>query len=90
MPLAEYAYNSAVLESTKVSAFYANYGFKPRTNWPKASEGVAWDNPASQIKVSQWQAIWEALQANLGKARLRMARWYDKHAQEAPKYKPID
>lgn len=90
LPLAEYAYNSAVSESTKVSAFYANYGFEPRTNWPKAEEGVAWDNPASQIKISQWQAIWDTMQANLGKARLRMQRWYDKHALEAPVYKPGD
>ena len=90
MQLAEYAYNTAVSESTKVSAFCANYGFEPRTNWPKASEDVAWDNPVSQIKVSQWQAIWEALQANLGKARLRMAKWYDKHIQKAPEYKHGD
>ena len=88
--LAEYAYNSAVLESIKVFAFCVNYGFESRTNWPKASEGMAWDNPASQIKVSQWQAIWEALQANLGKAKLRMVKWYDKHTQEAPEYKPRD
>ena len=32
LPLEEHAYNSAVLESTKVFPFEANYGFSPRTN----------------------------------------------------------
>ncbi|KAH8152984.1 uncharacterized protein LAJ45_03211 [Morchella importuna] len=33
--LAEYAYNSAVSESTKVSAFYANYGYEPSVTEPQ-------------------------------------------------------
>ena len=33
LSLVEHAYNSAVLESTKVSPFEANYRFSPRTNW---------------------------------------------------------
>src|SRR4030095_1909010 len=32
LPMAEYAYNSAVSSSTTVSPFYANYGYHPRTN----------------------------------------------------------
>ena len=33
LPLAEYAYNSATQESSKVSPFYANYGFEPDATW---------------------------------------------------------
>ncbi|KAH0612478.1 uncharacterized protein H6S33_008858, partial [Morchella sextelata] len=90
LPLAEYAYNSAVSESTKVSAFYANYGYEPRTNWPAPKEGVEWNNPASEVMISQWESIWQAMNASLGKARLRMARWYDAHALSPPELKPGD
>ncbi|KAH8145009.1 uncharacterized protein LAJ45_11029 [Morchella importuna] len=34
LPLVEYAYNTATQESTKVSPFYANYGFQPDSTWP--------------------------------------------------------
>jgi len=33
LALAEYAYNNSEHSVTKVSAFYANYGYEPRTNW---------------------------------------------------------
>ena len=33
LPLAEYAYNSAISETTKMSPFYANYGFKPKQSF---------------------------------------------------------
>jgi hypothetical protein len=90
LPLAEYAYNSAVSEATKFSPFYANYGFEPRTNWPNPKPSSEWDNPASSVTVSQWEAIWSTMHENLGKSRLRMARWYDKHHLKAPEFKPGD
>jgi len=34
LAMAEYAYNNSKHSSTKISPFYANYGFEPRTNWP--------------------------------------------------------
>ena len=33
LPLAEYAYNNLVTAPTKMSPFYANYGYHSRTNW---------------------------------------------------------
>jgi len=30
LPMAQFAYNSAVTETTKISPFYANYGYEPR------------------------------------------------------------
>ncbi|KAH0604561.1 uncharacterized protein H6S33_006938 [Morchella sextelata] len=64
LTLAGYAYNSAVTESIKVSAFYANYGYEPRTNWPAPKEGVEWNNPASEVMISQWESIWQAMNAS--------------------------
>ncbi len=90
LPLAEYAYNSAISEATKFSPFCANYGFEPRTNWPNPKPSSEWDNPASTIRVSQWESIWQTMGENLGKTRLRMARWYDKHHQKGPEFKAGD
>ena len=90
LPLAEYAYNSAVSEATKFSPFCAIYGFEPRTNWPNLKPSSEWDNRASSVTVSQWEAIWSTMHENLGKTRLRMARWYDKHHLKAPEFKPGD
>src|SRR5207248_10180255 len=43
LPLAEFAYNSATTETTKVSPFYTNYGYEP----------TAYKEPKSQRSVIQ-------------------------------------
>jgi hypothetical protein len=64
-PFAEYALNTATSEVTKMSPFFANYGFQPETQWARPKEGTEWTNPASEILLSRWKAIWENLQANI-------------------------
>jgi hypothetical protein len=44
--MAEYAYNNSKHSATKISPFYANYGFEPRKNWPTE---VRFRNPASAL-----------------------------------------
>ena len=34
LPYAEFCYNNTVHNSTKVTPFYANYGYNPRHNYP--------------------------------------------------------
>jgi len=34
LAMAEYAYHNSKHSSTKISPFYANYGFEPQTTWP--------------------------------------------------------
>ena len=45
-----------------------------------------WNNPANELMILNWEAIWHAMHENLGKARLRMARWYDKNHQQGPEF----
>jgi hypothetical protein len=53
LPLAEHAYNTAVSETTKMSPFFANYGYQPETQWirPAASE-ANFTNPASELLLA--------------------------------------
>jgi hypothetical protein len=46
LAMAEYAYNNSKPASTKISPFYANYGFEPRTTWPTE---IQFRKPASEL-----------------------------------------
>ena len=44
LPLAEYAYNLAISETTKMSPFYANYGFEPKQSFEPIGK-IQYQNP---------------------------------------------
>ena len=90
LPLAEYAYNSSVQESTKMSPFFVNYAFQPETQWLKAKEDAAWRSPAAELLYSRWISIWTTLKENITAAQERMKKYYDRKAQEAPEMKVGD
>jgi len=83
--LAEYAYNSAVSESAKVSPFEANYGFAPRTNWLN-SKTTTYCNPESELLVTEWAAVWQDLKETLSRAQERQRKWHDKKRLPAPEF----
>ena len=94
LPLAEHAYNTATSESTKVSPFFANYGFNPETQWVKPlavdPTKMDWTNPAAEKLLQRWQNIWSYLQDNILQAQERMAKYYDMRFQRQPVIKPGD
>ena len=49
LPMAEFAYNNSATTATTISPFFANYGYHPRSNWPRPDEEIR--NPASRIYV---------------------------------------
>src|SRR6266576_1564304 len=46
LPLAEFAYNNSAASGTKLTPFYANYGWHPGTNAPHSVEAL---HPASEV-----------------------------------------
>src|SRR5215472_9360424 len=80
LPLAEFAYNNASQESTRMSPFYANYGFHPRF----LAEFTPTNVPASDDFAAHLYEVHERLVENVKKAQNYQAHYYD------PKHKPIE
>ena len=85
LPLAKYAYNNSVSQGTKLSPFFVNYGYHPRTNWPTAKEAV---NPASENYVHYVKSVHDLAIKGLEEAKKRMEK-YSK-GKEAPAYRVGD
>ena len=83
LPMAEHAYNAAKSESTKLSPFYANFGFEPATQWVRPSvrkEG----NPAAEWQVKRFTGIWDYLQEEIHAAKQRQKTWANTKRLEQP------
>ena len=75
LAMAEYAYNNSKHLSTKISPFYANYGFEPRTTWPTE---IQCRNPASELYRHYMTSIHTKLKERLSEATESMKRNYNK------------
>ena len=87
LPLAEYAYNNSVTAPTKMSPFYANYGYHSRTNWSKEGEAK---NPASELYAHWMESVHKKAKENLETARNLMGSYYNKKHLEAPTFEEGD
>ena len=81
LPLAEYAYNNSVSQGTKLSPFFVNDEYHPRTNWATAKEAV---NPASESYVYYVKSVHDLALKGLEEVRKQMAKY--KKGKEAPAY----
>jgi len=87
--MAEYAYNNSVTAGNRISPFYANYGFHPRTMDPpdQTEEPI---NPASTVYVHWMKTIQDDARKGLETAQERM-RWYvDPQRKPPPAYQVGD
>ncbi|HUJ80479.1 MAG TPA: hypothetical protein VLW83_01275, partial [Candidatus Acidoferrales bacterium] len=85
LPLAEFAYNNAVQESTKMSPFFANYGFHPRflAESRPTSSSSSHATPAAEEFASYLHDIHERLVQNVKHAQDLQAKYYN------AKHKPV-
>jgi len=85
LAVAEYAYNNSKHSSTKISPFYANYGFEPRTNWPT---NIQFRNPASELYGHYMNAVHKKLSEQLSVSIEAMRKNYDKKRKDIVPFKP--
>jgi hypothetical protein len=87
LAMAEYAYNNSKHSTTKIRPFYANYGYKPRTNWPTETQ---FKNPGSELYAHYMVEVHRKLESQLEQSGKRMGEYYDRKRKPAPQYKVDD
>jgi transposase InsO family protein len=79
LAMAEYAYNNSKHSTTKISPFYANYGFEPRTNWPTE---IQFRNLASELYGHYMNTVHSNLSKWLEESIESMRRNYNKKRKD--------
>jgi hypothetical protein len=72
--IAEFAYNNLKHASAKISTFYANYGFEPRTSWPME---IQFRYPASESYSHYMNSVHKDLKELLEVSVEAMGRNYN-------------
>jgi hypothetical protein len=75
LAMAEYAYNNSKHASTKISPFYANYRFEPRSNWPAE---IQFRNPTSELYGHYMNSVHKNLRERLKASVEAMQKNYNK------------
>jgi hypothetical protein len=65
LSMAEYVYNNSKHSATKISPFYANYRFEPRTTWPTE---IQFRNPAAEMYGHYMPGVHQTLKKRLEEA----------------------
>jgi len=84
---AQFAYNSAPSESTKVSPFYANYGFNPTMYGEPREASKA---PKANKLANDIREIHDSLREDLQLVRLRMTKYANQSRMKGPSFKEGD
>ena len=87
LPLAEFAYNNSYTTATKMTPFYANYGFHPKTEWERQAQT---ENPASKIFGHWLKRTHERARETLQQTKNKMSKYYDQKRKDGPQYQPGD
>ena len=80
LPYAEFCYNDTVHSATKVTPFYANFGYHPIDNYP--AEVVESNVPAAEEYVENLAKLRKDMRETLILARERMAKYYNRNVSE--------
>ena len=80
LPYVEFCYNNTVHSATKVTPFYANFGYHPIDNY--LAEVVESNVPAAEEYVENLAKLRKDMRETLILARERMAKYYNRNVSE--------
>ncbi|WPJ61302.1 hypothetical protein SMAC4_13436 [Sordaria macrospora] len=87
LPTAQMSYNSSKTETTKVTPFFANFGYEMSSRRGWDSESLV---PRAHIRAERLIEMHETLRDELTFVRDRMSRYYDRTRSTAPIFKRGD
>jgi hypothetical protein len=87
LAMAEFAYNNSIHASTKVSPFFANYGFHPRFSISVPERSI---NPSAEARAHTLQVVHRDLSLELRAAGKQYKAHADRHRLVAPTFKVGD
>jgi hypothetical protein len=87
LPMAQFAYNSATTETTKISPFYANYGYHPEAYKTPLQGRLAED---ATVQVEQLKSLHQELATDIRFLSQRSASYYNKGRSMGPTLKKGD
>ena len=90
LPLAQLAYNSAVTETTRVTPFFANYGFEPGVQHAPKYRDNNDIVPQAYVEITKMATLWHQLRQELAFVRDRMAEYANKRRIEGPTFERGD
>ena len=76
LPYAEFCYNNTVHSSTKITPFYAAFGYHPGNNYPAVE--VMSDVPAAKEFILKLKKLTKDMTDTLISARQRMPKFYNR------------
>jgi hypothetical protein len=88
LPLAQFAYNSADTDSTKVSPFFANYGFNPEAY--RTSLSSAHQSAEATVRAEELKALHQQLASDIRFYAERSASYYNEGRSVGPTLKEGD
>ena len=78
--MVQLTYNTTVIETTKVTLFFVNYGYEADLR-----QGPDVSVPRAVVKADKMSSLYAMLKEELGFVRIRMKRFYDKNKLEEPR-----
>ena len=88
LPIAQFAYNSADSETTKVSPFHANFGYNPTAYGTPMADGIM--SQGAITRVDELKLLHEELATDINFLAQRSAIYYNKHRSVEPTLKEGD
>ena len=85
LPTAQLAYNTTPTKTTKVTPFFANFGYEADLR-----QGPEVTIPHTAVKANQIHTLYEILQKELEFVTERMKEYYNRHRLEGPRLKKGD